>query len=200
MRASDEAFSHASGRTTLLQRHDAVAAGVYVVRRFGRIAVTERDDHRSLPTLATLGPEPLGPGFTGEHLHRALALSSRAVKTQLLSQRPVAGVGNIYADEALWRARLRGTRLTDSISRAKLVELLGHARDVMAEALAVGGTSFDELYVNVNGESGYFARSLNAYGREGEPCYRCGSTMRREQFMNRSSFYCAHCQRSARGR
>ncbi|HNP59051.1 MAG TPA: bifunctional DNA-formamidopyrimidine glycosylase/DNA-(apurinic or apyrimidinic site) lyase [Gordonia sp. (in: high G+C Gram-positive bacteria)] len=155
----------------------------------------------SVPSVvAHIAPDPFDPAFDAVVVASAMRRKHTEVKRALLDQTLVSGIGNIYADEALWRARLRGTRLTDSISRAKLVELLGHARDVMAEALAVGGTSFDELYVNVNGESGYFARSLNAYGREGEPCYRCGSTMRREQFMNRSSFYCAHCQRSARGR
>ena len=99
------------------------------------------------------------------------------------------------ADEALWRARLNGTRVTDGISRAKLAELLDAATEVMSDALAVGGTSFDALYVNVNGQSGYFERSLNAYGRAGQPCRRCGTPMRREEFMNRSSFYCPVCQR-----
>lgn len=148
--------------------------------------------------VAHIAPDPFDPAFDEVALASAMRRKHTEVKRALLDQTLVSGIGNIYADEALWRARLRGTRLTDSISRTKLVELLRHARDVMAEALAVGGTSFDELYVNVNGESGYFARSLNAYGREGEPCYRCGSTMRRESFMNRSSFYCAHCQRAPR--
>ena len=113
----------------------------------------------------------------------------------LLDQTVISGVGNIYADEALWRARLYGGRVADGISRPKLRELLTAVSDVMGEALAVGGTSFDALYVNVNGQSGYFERSLNAYGRAGQPCRRCGQMMRRESFMNRSSYFCPRCQR-----
>ncbi len=116
------------------------------------------------------------------------------IKRQLLDQTVVSGVGNIYADEALWRAKLNGTRTAASLPRKRLAELLDAATEVMTEALGQGGTSFDSLYVNVNGESGYFERSLDAYGREGEPCRRCGAVMRREKFMNRSSFYCPKCQ------
>jgi formamidopyrimidine-DNA glycosylase len=116
------------------------------------------------------------------------------IKRQLLDQTVVSGIGNIYADEALWRAKVNGTRLADSLSRPTLAALLDHASDVMCDALGQGGTSFDSLYVNVNGESGYFDRSLDAYGREGEPCGRCGAVMRREKFMNRSSYYCPKCQ------
>jgi formamidopyrimidine-DNA glycosylase len=103
-------------------------------------------------------------------------------------------VGNIYADESLWRARLHWARATEDLPRPKARELLGHVRDVFAEALGQGGTSFDSLYVNVNGESGYFDRSLDVYGRVGEPCRRCGSRIRREPFMGRSSFRCPRCQ------
>ncbi|MFT3899765.1 MAG: bifunctional DNA-formamidopyrimidine glycosylase/DNA-(apurinic or apyrimidinic site) lyase [Gordonia sp. (in: high G+C Gram-positive bacteria)] len=145
--------------------------------------------------VAHIAPDPYDAGYDAADVAGRMRRKHTEVKRALLDQSLVSGIGNIYADEALWRAKLRGTRLTDSIAKAKLVELLGHAREVMDEALAVGGTSFDELYVNVNGESGYFARSLNAYGREGEPCHRCGTPMRREAFMNRSSFYCAKCQR-----
>ena len=116
------------------------------------------------------------------------------IKRQLLDQTVVSGIGNIYADEALWRAKVNGARIASSMSRKKLAEVLDAAAEVMAEALGQGGTSFDSLYVNVNGESGYFERSLDAYGREGEPCRRCGAVMRREKFMNRSSFYCPKCQ------
>ena len=116
------------------------------------------------------------------------------IKRQLLDQTVVSGIGNIYADEALWRAKVNGARVASSMSRKQLAEVLDAAAEVMAEALGQGGTSFDSLYVNVNGESGYFERSLDAYGREGEPCRRCGAVMRREKFMNRSSFYCPKCQ------
>ena len=116
------------------------------------------------------------------------------LKRALLDQTLASGIGNIYADEALWRARLHWATPTDELAPARARELLGHARDVMTEALDQGGTSFDALYVNVNGESGYFDRSLHAYGREGEPCDRCGRAVRRVAFMNRSSYFCPGCQ------
>jgi formamidopyrimidine-DNA glycosylase len=106
----------------------------------------------------------------------------------------VSGVGNIYADEALWLARVHGDRTGDRLTRGQVVEVLHQARGVMERALGQGGTSFDALYVNVNGESGYFDRSLHAYGREGEPCDRCGTPIRRVAFMNRSSYFCPRCQ------
>jgi formamidopyrimidine-DNA glycosylase len=116
------------------------------------------------------------------------------LKRQLLDQTVVSGIGNIYADESLWRAKLNGARIASSLSRSRLTSVLDAAGAVMADALSQGGTSFDSLYVNVNGESGYFERSLDAYGREGQPCRRCGAVIRREKFMNRSSFYCPRCQ------
>ena len=122
------------------------------------------------------------------------------IKRLLLDQGLISGVGNIYADEALWRSRLHGERAGDRLTGPVLRELLGHVRDVMGQALAQGGTSFDALYVNVNGESGYFDRSLDAYGQEGEPCRRCGTPIRRVAFMNRSSFFCPTCQRPPRAR
>jgi formamidopyrimidine-DNA glycosylase len=122
------------------------------------------------------------------------------IKRVLLDQTVISGVGNIYADEALWRARLHGARVAETISRKKLLELIDAATAVMTEAVEVGGTSFDALYVNVNGQSGYFERSLNAYGREGQPCRRCGAIMRRESFMNRSSYFCPKCQTAPRRR
>jgi len=111
-----------------------------------------------------------------------------------LDQTVISGIGNIYADEALWRAKVNGARLAAALSKPVLASIIDNATDVMRDALGEGGTSFDSLYVNVNGESGYFDRSLDAYGREGEPCKRCGAVMRREQFMNRSSTYCPKCQ------
>jgi formamidopyrimidine-DNA glycosylase len=121
------------------------------------------------------------------------------IKRQLLDQTVVSGIGNIYADEALWRAQVNGARRADRLSRAQLIGVLDAAAEVMRAALAQGGTSFDSLYVNVNGESGYFDRSLEVYGRAGEPCRRCGGVIRREKFMNRSSFYCPRCQPRPRG-
>jgi formamidopyrimidine-DNA glycosylase len=112
----------------------------------------------------------------------------------------VSGVGNIYADEALWRARLHGDRLGTKLRRDDVRRVLGDVREVMAAALAEGGTSFDALYVNVNGESGYFDRSLHAYGQEGRPCERCGTPIVRVSFMNRSSYFCPVCQPRPRNR
>jgi len=144
--------------------------------------------------VAHLARDPLDPAFNRDGVVTVLRRKHSEIKRQLLDQTVVSGIGNIYADEALWRARVNGARLASSLSRAKLGELLDAAADVMSDALGQGGTSFDSLYVNVNGESGYFDRSLDAYGREGEPCRRCGAVMRREKFMNRSSFYCPKCQ------
>jgi formamidopyrimidine-DNA glycosylase len=144
--------------------------------------------------VAHLARDPLDPKFNRDGVVTVLRRKHSEIKRQLLDQTVVSGIGNIYADEALWRAKVNGTRLASSLTRAKLVELLDAAADVMTDALGQGGTSFDSLYVNVNGESGYFERSLDAYGREGEPCRRCGAVMRREKFMNRSSFYCPKCQ------
>jgi formamidopyrimidine-DNA glycosylase len=144
--------------------------------------------------VAHLARDPLDPKFNRDGVVTVLRRKHSEIKRQLLDQTVVSGIGNIYADEALWQARINGARPASSLTRAKLRELLDAAADVMTDALGQGGTSFDSLYVNVNGESGYFERSLDAYGREGEPCRRCGAVMRREKFMNRSSFYCPKCQ------
>lgn len=155
------------------------------------------------PEIAHIARDPLDPEFDDDLFVARLRKRTSGVKRLLLDQGLISGVGNIYADESLWRARLHGERPGTRLTRAQAVELLGHARDVMNEALAQGGTSFDALYVNVNGESGYFDRSLHAYGREDEPCDRCGTAIRRVAFMNRSSYYCPRCQsapRSARSR
>ncbi len=144
--------------------------------------------------VAHLARDPLDPKFNRDGVVTLLRHKHSEIKRQLLDQTVVSGIGNIYADEALWRAKINGARLASSLTRAKLGELLDAAADVMSDALGQGGTSFDSLYVNVNGESGYFERSLDAYGREGEPCRRCGAVMQREKFMNRSSFYCPKCQ------
>jgi formamidopyrimidine-DNA glycosylase len=144
--------------------------------------------------VAHLARDPLDPKFDRDAVVTVLRRKHSEIKRQLLDQTVVSGIGNIYADEALWRAKINGARLASSLTRKHLGELLDTAAEVMTEALGQGGTSFDSMYVNVNGESGYFERSLDAYGREGEPCSRCGAIMRREKFMNRSSFYCPKCQ------
>ncbi|OBI21530.1 DNA-formamidopyrimidine glycosylase [Mycobacterium sp. E2327] len=144
--------------------------------------------------VAHLARDPLDPRFDAAAVVKVLRRKHSEIKRQLLDQQVVSGIGNIYADEALWRAKVNGARIADTLSRRQLTAVLDAAGAVMREALAKGGTSFDSLYVNVNGESGYFDRSLDAYGREGEPCRRCGALIRREKFMNRSSFYCPSCQ------
>ncbi len=144
--------------------------------------------------VAHLARDPLDPRFDAHAVVKLLRGKHSELKRQLLDQQVVSGIGNIYADEALWRAKVHGARIAATLSRGQLAAVLDAAADVMRDALAKGGTSFDSLYVNVNGESGYFDRSLDAYGREGESCRRCGAVMRREKFMNRSSFYCPKCQ------
>ncbi|WP_156688752.1 DNA-formamidopyrimidine glycosylase [Mycobacterium sp. Marseille-P9652] len=149
--------------------------------------------------VAHLARDPLDPRFDTAAVVNVLRRKHSEIKRQLLDQTVVSGIGNIYADEALWRAKVNGARIADTLSRPRLTAVLDAAAEVMREALAKGGTSFDSLYVNVNGESGYFDRSLDAYGREGQNCRRCGAVMRREKFMNRSSFYCPRCQPRPRG-
>ncbi|WP_432485230.1 bifunctional DNA-formamidopyrimidine glycosylase/DNA-(apurinic or apyrimidinic site) lyase [Kineococcus esterisolvens] len=150
---------------------------------------------RSLPEpVAHIARDPLDPAFDDDALTRRLRERSTGVKRALLDQSLVSGVGNIYADEALWRARLHYDRPTRGLRPAQVRVLLGALREVMTAALAAGGTSFDSLYVNVNGASGYFDRSLAVYGRAGHPCPRCATPVRRDAFMNRSSFTCPACQ------
>ncbi|WP_025736301.1 DNA-formamidopyrimidine glycosylase [Mycobacterium genavense] len=149
--------------------------------------------------VAHLARDPLDPRFDVDAVVKVLRRKHSEIKRQLLDQQVVSGIGNIYADEALWRAKVHGARPADTLTRRQLTAVLQAAAEVMREALAKGGTSFDSLYVNVNGESGYFDRSLDAYGCEGEGCRRCGAVMRREKFMNRSSCYCPRCQPRPRG-
>ena len=144
--------------------------------------------------VAHIARDPLDAAFDDEAFTRRLRRRATGVKRALLDQTLVSGVGNIYADEALWRARLHWARRTASLTRAQVADLLAGLREVMTAALAAGGTSFDALYVNVNGASGYFDRSLAVYGQAGRPCPRCGTPVRRDAFMNRSSFSCPRCQ------
>lgn len=167
-------------------------------RTFGGWMITDlvSVDGSAVPTpVAHLARDPLDPRFDVEAVVNVLRGKHSEIKRQLLDQTVVSGIGNIYADEALWRAGIRGTAKADTLSRPRLRALLAAAAEVMGDALAAGGTSFDSLYVNVNGESGYFDRSLDAYGREDAPCRRCGTPIRRVKFMNRSSYFCPRCQR-----
>ena len=149
----------------------------------------------ALPSsLAHIARDPLDEEFDDELFVTRLRARKTGVKRALLDQSLVSGIGNIYADESLWRAQLHGGRPTESLSRPVVRRLLGHVRDVLLESLAEGGTSFDALYVSTEGVSGLFERRLEAYGREGEPCSRCGTPIRREAWMNRSSYSCPRCQ------
>jgi formamidopyrimidine-DNA glycosylase len=146
------------------------------------------------PEIAHIARDIFDSQFDEDAFHTALRRRRTGLKRALLDQSLISGVGNIYADEALWRAKLHYARATETMRRPDTTRLLDGVRSVMASALEQGGTSFDSLYVNVNGESGYFDRSLAVYGRRGEPCPRCGTPIRRESFMNRSSYFCPHCQ------
>ncbi|MBG0832345.1 bifunctional DNA-formamidopyrimidine glycosylase/DNA-(apurinic or apyrimidinic site) lyase [Planomonospora sp. ID67723] len=166
-------------------------------RTFGHVLVapmTARLPRWVPEPIAHIAADPFEPVFDDEQFAIDLRRRRTEIKRALLDQSLISGVGNIYADEALWRARLHGTRSTATLTRPKIAELLAAAREVMTEALDEGGTSFDSLYVNVNGESGYFERSLAVYGRRDQPCRRCGAPIVRESFMNRSSYSCPRCQ------
>jgi formamidopyrimidine-DNA glycosylase len=162
-------------------------------RMFGGLSVSDGGAELP-PEIAHIARDPIDPEFDDDLFVRRVRKRTSGIKRQLLDQSLISGVGNIYADEALWQARIHGERPGDRLTATQVRELLDHARVVMVAALGQGGTSFDALYVNVNGESGYFDRSLHAYGREGLPCERCGTPMRRVAFMNRSSYFCPTCQ------
>jgi formamidopyrimidine-DNA glycosylase len=165
------------------------------VRRFGRVAVMPRDDHSAMPTLATQGPEPFDSDFTAEHLYRELRRSKARVKTQLLSQRPVAGVGNIYADEALWAARINpGAR---TVTRAQATELRDEITRVLAAGIEHGGTTLRD-YRDADGGRGTNQLHLECYGRAGLACHRCGTTLVRRVIDARGTTMCPACQGSRR--
>jgi formamidopyrimidine-DNA glycosylase len=149
-----------------------------------------------VPTqVAHIARDPLDPAFDDSGFRRALGRKRSGVKRVLLDQTVISGVGNIYADESLWAARIHPETPADTLSTRAVNRLLSEIRAVLEKALAEGGTSFDAQYVNVNGQAGYFARELHVYGREGRPCHRCGGPIMRAAFMNRSSHLCPRCQR-----
>jgi formamidopyrimidine-DNA glycosylase len=164
------------------------------------VAAPDRPDENLPEQIVHIARDPLDPHFDDALFTARLRRRDTEVKRALLDQTLISGVGNIYADEALWGAKLHGARRTRALTRPLVATLLRQVRDVLSGALGAGGTSFDALYVNVNGESGYFDRSLSVYGREGLPCRRCGTAIRRISFMNRSSFFCPKCQHSPRHR
>jgi formamidopyrimidine-DNA glycosylase len=162
-------------------------------RTFGHLAFSPGG--AELPAeIAHIAPDPLEAAFDDDRFVARLRARKTGIKRALLDQSLISGVGNIYADEALWRAKLHWARGTDSLRRSDVLRLLAAVREVFGDAIRAGGTSFDSLYVQVNGESGYFDRSLAVYGRAGEPCPRCRTLIVREKFMNRSSFRCPRCQ------
>jgi formamidopyrimidine-DNA glycosylase len=167
-------------------------------RTFGGLALVPSSPDGVPGPVAHIALDPLDPRFDDGAVARALRARHTELKRALLDQTLVSGIGNIYADEALWRARLHPARPTDRLTRGQAIGVLDAARDVMTEALAQGGTSFDALYVNVNGQSGWFDRSLHAYGQAGRPCDRCGTPIVKVAFMNRSSAYCPTCQPTPR--
>ena len=181
----------------------AVAANEVAPGELGQSEVPER--FLVPEAVKHIARDPLDEFFDPAAVRRKFLRTSSGIKKVLLDQSVISGVGNIYADEALWRARLHYAKPARTLSAAQTRELLEAVTQVLRESLAAGGTSFDALYVNVLGESGYFERSLNAYGRAGEPCHRCAeagrtSLMVREPFQNRSSYRCPHCQRAPRSR
>ena len=162
-------------------------------RTFGHLSFVPGGHDLPAP-IAHIAPDPLEPAFDAAVLAARLRARHTGIKRALLDQSLVSGIGNIYADEALWRARLHWARPTETMSKPEIARLLAAVREVLTEALEAGGTSFDALYIDVNGESGYFDRSLAVYGQEDKPCPRCGSPVRRDRFMNRSAFSCPRCQ------
>jgi formamidopyrimidine-DNA glycosylase len=182
---------------------DGTAMSFVDQRTFGGWMLTDlvTVDGTEVPApVAHIARDPLDPRFDRDAVVKVLSRKHSEIKRQLLDQSVVSGIGNIYADESLWRAKVHGARIAETLSKPKLASILDAAAAVMTDALGQGGTSFDSLYINVNGESGYFDRSLDAYGREGEPCHRCGAVMRRDKFMTRSSYYCPRCQPRPRAR
>jgi formamidopyrimidine-DNA glycosylase len=169
-------------------------------RIFGSMAIDELVDAgygETVPTqVAHIARDPLDPHFDEKLFRTRLAKKNTGIKRALLDQGLISGIGNIYADEALWRAKIHYETPTATLSPARAKLLIAEVRAVMLQALAEGGTSFDEQYKNVNGTSGYFERSLQAYGQQGKPCPRCGRPIVREQFMNRGSHFCPFCQRA----
>ena len=173
-------------------------------RIFGSMALdhlvptADHPEQRVPSQVAHIARDPMDPLFDDRLFLRTLARKQTTIKRALLDQTVISGVGNIYADESLWAARVHYDQPTATLSRPRAVALLAEVRAVLGKALAEGGTSFDAQYVNVNGASGYFSHSLNAYGRHGEPCPRCGRPIVRESFMNRGSHFCPFCQRAPR--
>lgn len=194
---------HLRVRLTLEMPDTRVVEARFVDQRiFGSLAVDELVEGigGSVPRQAAhIAPDPIEDAFNIDDLVRRLSTKHTGIKRVLLDQTVVSGIGNIYADESLWRARLHYATSCNDLSEERVRELFGHVRDVLTQALREGGTSFDAQYVNVNGQAGYFEHSLNVYGRQGEACPHCGETIVRQSFMNRGSHLCPKCQAPAEG-
>jgi formamidopyrimidine-DNA glycosylase len=163
-------------------------------RTFGWLSIEETTDN--IPTSALhIAPDPFDPLFDKQATIKNYLKRNIKVKTALLNQEIMSGVGNIYADETLWRAKCHPEKITSELTAKKVANIIDYAAEVMGEAINQGGTSFDDLYINVNGESGFFEQSLSAYGQENEPCPRCGTPIKRITFGARSSHFCPRCQK-----
>jgi formamidopyrimidine-DNA glycosylase len=181
--------------------HGALRVDFVDQRIFGSMAIDELVESGDVSgdlvpsQVRHIARDPMDPNFDDALFLAKLAKRNTGIKRAILDQNLISGIGNIYADEALWASRIHYDQPTASLSRPRAKTLLAEVRLVLGKALAEGGTSFDAQYLNVNGESGYFSHSLNAYGQQGEPCPRCGRMIVREQFMNRGSHFCPFCQR-----
>jgi formamidopyrimidine-DNA glycosylase len=186
--------------------HGALRVDFVDQRIFGSMAIDELVESGDVPgdlvpsQVRHIARDPMDPNFDDALFLAKLAKRNTGIKRAILDQNLISGIGNIYADEALWASRIHYDQPTSTLSRPRAKTLLAEVRLVLGRALAEGGTSFDAQYLNVNGESGYFSHSLNAYGQQGLPCPRCGRMIVREQFMNRGSHFCPFCQRVRTGR
>jgi formamidopyrimidine-DNA glycosylase len=163
-------------------------------RTFGWLSVEELNN--GVPTSAChIAYDPFEPEFNPKQVVAKIKAKRTSIKTAILNQEVISGIGNIYADESLWRAKIHPEIICEDLSEAEIRKVISSAVSVMKSAIKAGGTSFDEQYKNVNGESGYFSRSLSVYGRQGEPCSRCRTPIARIAFANRSSHFCPRCQR-----
>jgi formamidopyrimidine-DNA glycosylase len=181
--------------------HGALRVDFVDQRIFGSMAIDELVESGDVAgdlvpsQVRHIARDPMDPNFDDARFLAKLAKRNTGIKRAILDQNLISGIGNIYADEALWASRIHYDQPTGALSRPRAKTLLAEVRLVLGKALAEGGTSFDAQYLNVNGESGYFSHSLNAYGQQGQPCPRCGRMIVREQFMNRGSHFCPWCQR-----
>jgi len=190
-RAHDHLVLITRGKSTGATRHHIVLNDP---RRFGGIAICGTGEEENHPLLRNMGIEPLGNTMNGPFLLKAMAGKKTSIKAALLDQRIIAGIGNIYASEALFRAGISPRRQARNVSAARIEKLAYAIIEVLKDAIADGGTSLRD-HVQPGGEIGYFVQRLDVYGREGEPCHRCTGSIRMIRQAGRASFYCSSCQR-----